>query len=73
MRGIYAVGFENPSPIQRKAIIPMLKKHDVIAQAQSGTGKTGCFTIAGLELDKYYTRSYSIQSFYRQQENYHIK
>ena len=50
MRGIYAHGFENPSPIQRKAIVPMLKKHDVIAQAQSGTGKTGCFTIAGLQL-----------------------
>lgn len=50
LRGIYANGFENPSPIQRKAIIPILKKHDVIAQAQSGTGKTGCFTIATLEL-----------------------
>ena len=50
LRGIYANGFENPSPIQRKAIIPMLQKRDIIAQAQSGTGKTGCFTIAGLEL-----------------------
>ena len=50
LRGIYANGFENPSPIQKKAIGPMLKKLDIIAQAQSGTGKTGCFTIAGLEL-----------------------
>jgi translation initiation factor 4A len=50
LRGIYANGFENPSPIQRKAIIPIIKGHDVIAQAQSGTGKTACFTIAGLEL-----------------------
>tara|TARA_Y100000389_G_scaffold204357_2_gene256431 strand:+ start:323 stop:1504 length:1182 start_codon:yes stop_codon:yes gene_type:complete len=50
LRGIYAYGFEKPSPIQRKAIIPMINKHDIIAQAQSGTGKTGCFTIAGLEL-----------------------
>lgn len=50
LRGIYANGFENPSPIQRKAIVPILKGHDVIAQAQSGTGKTGCFTIAGLGL-----------------------
>lgn len=50
LRGIYANGFENPSPIQRKAIVPMIQKHDIIAQAQSGTGKTGCFTIAGLEL-----------------------
>jgi translation initiation factor 4A len=50
LRGIYSVGFENPSPIQRKAIVPMIKGHDIIAQAQSGTGKTGCFTIASLEL-----------------------
>ena len=50
MRGIYAYGFENPSPIQQKAIIPMIKGQDIIAQAQSGTGKTGCFVIAGLEL-----------------------
>ena len=50
LRGIYAYGFENPSPIQRKAIVPMIKKNDIIAQAQSGTGKTGCFAIAGLEL-----------------------
>ena len=50
MRGIYAYGFEFPSPIQRKAIIPMIKLHDIIAQAQSGTGKTGCFTIGALEI-----------------------
>jgi len=50
LRGIYANGFENPSPIQRRAIIPLIKKHDVIAQAQSGTGKTGCFAIGVLEL-----------------------
>lgn len=50
LRGIYSYGFEKPSPIQRKAIIPMIQKHDIIAQAQSGTGKTGCFTIGSLEL-----------------------
>mgnify|MGYP003324840947 CR=1 FL=1 len=50
LRGIYANGFENPSPIQRKAIIPMIKKNDIIAQAQSGTGKTGCFVIGTLEI-----------------------
>jgi len=50
LRGIYAYGFEKPSPIQRKAIIPMISGNDIIAQAQSGTGKTGCFTIASLEL-----------------------
>merc|ERR1712178_38221 len=50
LRGIYSNGFENPSPIQKKAILPIIQGNDVIAQAQSGTGKTGCFSIAGLEL-----------------------
>ena len=50
LRGIYANGFETPSPIQKKAISPMFDKKDVIAQAQSGTGKTGCFAIASLQL-----------------------
>lgn len=48
LRGIYAYGFEKPSPIQRKAIKPLMEGHDLIAQAQSGTGKTGCFTIGTL-------------------------
>jgi translation initiation factor 4A len=48
LRGIYAYGFENPSPIQKKAIKPLLLKKDVIAQAQSGTGKTATFTIGAL-------------------------
>lgn len=48
LRGIYAYGFEKPSPIQRKAILPMIENKDIIAQAQSGTGKTGAFTIGAL-------------------------
>ena len=48
LRGIYAYGFEKPSPIQSKAIYPMLQGLDLIAQAQSGTGKTGSFTIGAL-------------------------
>lgn len=48
LRGIYAFGFEKPSPIQKQAIWPMILKRDVIAQAQSGTGKTGCFTVGTL-------------------------
>lgn len=48
LRGIYAYGFEEPSSIQKKAILPMLKRKDIIAQAQSGTGKTGAFTIGTL-------------------------
>jgi len=48
LRGIYAYGFEQPSSIQKKAIPSMLKNRDIIAQAQSGTGKTGAFTIGTL-------------------------
>lgn len=48
LRGIYAYGFENPSPIQARAILPIIQGKDVVAQAQSGTGKTGAFTIGGL-------------------------
>ena len=50
LRGIYAIGFENPSPIQKQSIIPVTKKRDIIAQAQSGTGKTGAFCIGSLQL-----------------------
>ena len=49
LRGIYAYGFEKPSVIQQRAIMPCIKGHDVIAQAQSGTGKTATFAIAILQ------------------------
>merc|ERR1712088_143987 len=49
LRGIYAYGFEKPSAIQKRAIVPCIKGMDVIAQAQSGTGKTATFSIAILE------------------------
>jgi len=48
LRGIYAHGFEKPSPIQKKAIKPIIIGKDIIAQAQSGTGKTATFTIGAL-------------------------
>jgi translation initiation factor 4A len=48
LHGIYAYGLEHPSPIQSKAILPVIEGHDVIAQAQSGTGKTATFTISAL-------------------------
>jgi len=49
LRGIYAYGFEKPSHIQQKSILSIIQKRDVIAQAQSGTGKTGAFTVAALQ------------------------
>ena len=48
LRGIFAYGFEKPSPIQQRAIKPVMEGRDVIAQAQSGTGKTATFTIGAL-------------------------
>ena len=48
LRGIYSYGFEKPSSIQKKTILPMMDKKDIIAQAQSGTGKTGAFTVGTL-------------------------
>jgi len=48
LRGIYANGFEKPSPIQRRAIKPIIDGRDIIAQAQSGTGKTATFSIGAL-------------------------
>lgn len=49
MRGIYEYGFEKPSAIQQRAIKPIVKGRDVIAQAQSGTGKTATFSISILQ------------------------
>jgi len=49
LRGIFGYGFEKPSPIQQRAIKPVIKGRDVIAQAQSGTGKTATFTIGALQ------------------------
>ena len=48
LRGIYSYGFERPSPIQQKAIKPIMLGRDIIAQAQSGTGKTATFSIGAL-------------------------
>ena len=50
LRGVYSNGFEKPSQIQKKAIRPIFDKKDVIAQAQSGTGKTACFVIGTLQV-----------------------
>jgi ATP-dependent RNA helicase DeaD len=43
------VGYENPSPIQVQAIPPLLQGHDVIGQAQTGTGKTAAFGLPMVE------------------------
>jgi translation initiation factor 4A len=60
LRGIYSYGLEKPSDIQKKAIIPMISGKDILAQSQSGSGKTGAFTISTLQLidvTKHYTQA----------------
>ena len=50
LRGIYSYGFERPSAIQQRAIMPIVSGRDVIAQSQSGTGKTAVFCISVLQV-----------------------
>lgn len=50
LRGIYSYGFENPSSIQQKGIVPIIERNDVIEQAQSGMGKTATFCIGSLQI-----------------------
>eukprot|EP00479_Gromia_sphaerica_P006667 TRINITY_DN1975_c0_g1_i2.p1 TRINITY_DN1975_c0_g1~~TRINITY_DN1975_c0_g1_i2.p1 ORF type:complete len:371 (-),score=112.07 TRINITY_DN1975_c0_g1_i2:168-1280(-) len=49
LRGIYSYGFEKPSAIQMRGIVPVITGRDVIAQAQSGTGKTATFCVGTLQ------------------------
>jgi translation initiation factor 4A len=48
LRGIYSYGFEKPSNIQYKSLPIFDSGKDMIAQSQSGTGKTGAFSIGVL-------------------------
>mmetsp|Transcript_13282 Transcript_13282/g.24621 ORF Transcript_13282/g.24621 Transcript_13282/m.24621 type:complete len:433 (+) Transcript_13282:136-1434(+) len=50
LRGIYGFGFEKPSAIQQRAIVPIVRGRDLIAQSQSGTGKTAVFCIGVLQV-----------------------
>lgn len=50
LRAISEQGYLNPTPIQKQAIPVILRKEDVLAGAQTGTGKTAGFTLPLLEL-----------------------
>ena len=50
LRGIFEFGYEKPTAIQQRAIVPLTSGRDVIAQAQSGTGKTSMLSIAALQV-----------------------
>ena len=45
LQALSEMGFEEPSPIQKEAIPLALEGHDLIGQAQTGTGKTAAFGI----------------------------
>jgi ATP-dependent RNA helicase len=49
LKGIYAYGFDKPSAIQQRAIIPISSGRDVIVQSQAGTGKTCVFAVGALQ------------------------
>lgn len=48
-RGIQSTGYRTPTPIQRKAIPPILANRDLIGLAQTGTGKTAAFILPILQ------------------------
>jgi len=50
LKGIYGYGWENPTAIQQRVIMPMKDGRDILAQAQSGKGKTGAFAISALSI-----------------------
>src|SRR5687767_14882428 len=49
LTGIERAGFENPTPIQVRAIPILLAGEDLVAQAQTGTGKTAAFALPMVE------------------------
>ena len=50
LKAISKKGYTTPSPIQQKAIPPILEGKDILASAQTGTGKTAGFTLPLLQL-----------------------
>ena len=49
LKGLQEYGIEKPAFCQKKMIISMLQGRDLICQAQSGTGKTVCYTLGILQ------------------------
>lgn len=62
LRGIYAYGFEKPSAIQQRAVLPIVSGRDVIAQAQSGTGKTSMIALSVCQMVDTSSREYELYS-----------
>ena len=49
MEGLYSMGYKNPTPIQEQAIPVILNKQDIIACAQTGTGKTAAYLLPTID------------------------
>jgi len=49
LKGLYAYGFDKPSAVQQRAIVPIMQGRDVIVQSQAGTGKTCVFAVSALQ------------------------
>ncbi|MDP9863746.1 MULTISPECIES: DEAD/DEAH box helicase [Streptosporangium] len=49
LRALSGLGYEEPTPIQREAIPPLLEGHDLLGQAATGTGKTAAFALPVLQ------------------------
>ncbi|MFC7640200.1 DEAD/DEAH box helicase [Streptosporangium lutulentum] len=45
LRALSSLGYEEPTPIQREAIPPLLEGRDLLGQAATGTGKTAAFAL----------------------------
>ena len=45
LEGIDAMGYENATPVQQQVMVPILEVKDIIAAAQTGTGKTAAFLL----------------------------
>jgi len=45
LQALTSLGYEEPTPIQREAIPPLLAGHDLLGQAATGTGKTAAFAL----------------------------
>ena len=60
MKGLVEIGYESPSPIQAAIIPHVLEGHDVIGQAQTGTGKTAAFALPLLSKIDFSIRNFEI-------------
>jgi ATP-dependent RNA helicase DeaD len=49
LQALTSLGYEEPTPIQREAIPPLLEGHDLVGQAATGTGKTAAFALPVLQ------------------------